>query len=370
MIKRECHHKPATKARLIQFYANYVTQSEFGPEFAAFQKSYVTWIRDKPIVDGVHVTIASGMNGRELGEWMQAVHDRFPRPVFYERDGKNWDATMQRGHIDLILPVYSAIDPRLARFAEMGFKCTAVCRLPDGVLIYRITGTVKSGHNDTSSRNSYINAAISASVFHELGLEVEIIVAGDDLLVAVGSDFDLATVMALEARRGIVPEARKFTSYQHVSFISGCWIMSGPSFLFVPLLGRLLARLWWTVKPPGKKHERDYIHSVCLGLAPLVGELPVYRVLLSSHDRGGKLIEVDKGHKYICPPAPETVDYGIALGSLSARYGVASSELEAFEEELAALAGRKCIFRNAMVDQIESVDLADLATRATYPPWA
>lgn len=362
MIKRECYHKPPSKPRLIQYYTNLATQAEFAPEFAAFQKSYSAWVSGRE-VDGVTVTFASGMNGVQLGEWMTERLARHPRGVFYERDGEHWDATMQSQHLSLVLPIYQAIHPGMARFVAQGFHCTAVCRIRDTALIYRILGTVKSGHNDTTSRNSLVNAAIAASVARSMRMRADILVAGDDLLLISHDDFDADEFARLESRRGIVPSYRKFHHFSHVSFISGAWLHIGQSrHLFVPLLGRLLARLWWTVNAPPPRGIRNYRHSVVAGLSTLVGDIPVYREFLRRHDEGGQIVPVDKGHRFIAPEVRVDVDEDACWESLCLRYRVSRPELE----ELVAIISQSShprLYRDRTVRAIELVDLAKLEER-------
>jgi len=108
MVKREVYHKLPTKARCIQYYQNLATQSQFGPEFYAIQKAYGKVCQRFEVYPGIRVTIATGMNANDLGRWADAVLVDIPCPMFYERDGKNWDASQQREHHENKMWFFSA----------------------------------------------------------------------------------------------------------------------------------------------------------------------------------------------------------------------------------------------------------------------
>lgn len=284
MVKREINHKAPTKARLIQFYRTLRTQAFKGPEFTALQKSLTAAMNATTRIharrDGapdISVTFASGKNARELGDWMSEAHRnaRGRQITYYERDGKNWDATMQEPAQRLRERLYARVDESLARFAE---RCSIVrgCGVFTGIrLRYKLSYTVKSGHNDTTIGNNIVNAGITYSCLESFGVSGAILVAGDDLLVVVYGDFDADKFAELEATYGIVPEYRKFHKVSDVTFISGIWFVTDYGYTFTPKPGRLLARLFWTTNPPPPKQATAYVKGVVLGLWPSVGNMPV-----------------------------------------------------------------------------------------------
>lgn len=289
MIKRESSNKPPSKARLIQFYRTLKTQSFRGPEFTALQKALTESINTTdrlhaPCNDAgdsaapdVSVTFGSGKNAYELGEWMSTAqrNARGRRCTYYERDGKNWDATMQQAAQEMRESLYAEVDDSLAAFAK---QCSKVrgSGIFNGVrLRYKLDYTVKSGHNDTTIGNNIVNAGISFSCMKKLGLSGAILVVGDDLLIVVYGDFDEDAFASLEATYGIVPEYRKFHAVCDVSFISALWFVTSTGYAFTPKPGRLLARLFWTTNPPPPKQATAYIKGVVLGLWPTVSNMPV-----------------------------------------------------------------------------------------------
>jgi hypothetical protein len=359
MVKREVNHKRPTKARLIQFYVNLMTQSAFGPAFYALQKTLCEVLRNAPINDRIDVTFASGMTAQQIGEWMETTRLR-GAVCYYERDGKNWDASMQKPHAEFRAGVYEVFDRDLADFAR---KCNVVKGtgvFPGHLLRYAMKYTVKSGHNDTTLGNSLINAAIAYASLNLLKVEASVIVAGDDLLVACYQQVSCDALKAIEADFGIQPEARVLTDYRQTTFISGMWISDGVKIGFVPIPGRLFARLWWTVKPPGKKSLKKYLRGVARGMQQSCGTIPLVRVLLSAFDSSGDSINSMKGFVY--RNASYCFGDGIWL-SLALRYSLPVVVLREFEEWLKSLPPEPLLLVHPVLARIAEVDLSDISDR-------
>lgn len=373
-IKREGGHARPRKGRLIQGYGTLHAQELCAREFAVYQKGLTAMfgVGGYELRPGVFVTFGSGMSATDICDWARRGIARcVGMPVFYERDGKNWDSTMQRPHHDLKLKFARAVSAQLANFMDRSYKCTGVARFGTGHeavrLVYRLEGTVKSGHNDTSSSNSLINAAISAEVFSRLGLRASVIVAGDDMLAIVDGDFDVKTVVGEEAKFGIVPEAAKFYDINDVTFISACFLAQGEDLVFVPVLGRLLLRLWWTTKPP-KKHVDDYMHGVACGLLPAVGGVALYRDLVSiglkrsvvAHDRMVAFCRERWRHSAF---------YGVAQGgdgfesALAVRYGCSVKDIREFAKFLRGLPAQPSFANHPLADAIISRDVSEVTGR-------
>lgn len=364
MVKREALIKMPTKARGIQYYVNLCTQALFGAEFFSLQKSWTSWFCRRDVGHGVRLTFASGMNATALGEWMREVLASNPNTHFYERDGKNWDSTMQRPHLELRLAAYACAGDDFARFVRAGFDVKG--KVPRSGLAYRLRGTVKSGHNDTTLGNSIVNGGIIVEVMWALGLTGDIIITGDDALVAISGDFDEHCFARHEATFGIVPEYRKFTNPMDVSFISGVWFPSSPShWAFVPKPGRLLARLFWSVRPPSERARQRYLNSIVLGLRPSCQALPVIAAFLDAHfdaaaGTGG--VVVDKrldvwaaGHYQVNPV--------VLRAAFCSRYGLTDFQVADAEGLLSSCHGLIGLVSHDTLDRIMAVDLADVRDR-------
>jgi len=359
MVKREVNHKVPSKARMIQFYWNLVTQALFGPQFYAAQKTLCSVFRSKRMRGNIDVTFASGMKADEIGAWMERVVQE-GAVGFYERDGKNWDSSMQSQHAKFRQDIYRLFDAELGDFASQCDRVSGFAVFPGGTLRYKMKYTVKSGHNDTTLGNSLVNAAIAYAAFKRLGQRASILVAGDDLLVAYYSHVDVEQVIALEKEYGITPEARVFDDYEKVTFISGMFIGDGEQIGFVPLPGRLFARLWWTISPPAARKVDAFRRGVARGLDPVAGSIPVLRTLLQSFDSQGVAIASNKGKQF----------HGSAFRfregiwrAMERRYGLTALELAECESWLEGLPAEPLLLKHPVLDRFMEVDLADIGER-------
>jgi hypothetical protein len=367
MVKRECNHALPSKARGIQMYINLATQARFGPEFYCLQKAVGKVFMRKRLPGGVRVTFASGMNSVTLGEWMSNVLLDYDTPMFYERDGKNWDSTMQMHHHLLKTTLYEVAGTSFVEFVDACFRVRGVgrfggSRFEDNRLEYTLVGTVKSGHNDTTLGNSIVNAGIAYEVMRRMGLRGDIIVAGDDLLCVIDGDFDADEFARLERELGIIPEYRKFSSYQDVSFISGLWVRSAHATLvFVPKPGRLLARLFWTCSPPTPALTPSFIHSVVSGLLPTCSGLPVVGAFLRAHDVEAELMVLGRDFSATNPHIG--YDREVIRDAFVARYGLTYDEIDRLELKYSSRVDGPRLVVDLGLEKIMAVDLAELHDR-------
>lgn len=363
MVKREHQSTKPKKARCIQFYKNLATQAQFGPEFTSLQKAYCKlWHRHEMRSDGIRVTIGSAMNSKTLGDWMTRVLNDYSNPYFYERDGKAWDATMGPSHHALKMRAYAIMPQEFRRFVDQCYKVRGLGVYRDGsILQYEVEGTVKSGHNDTTLGNCIVNAMIAAEACHRLGLKCDIIVVGDDLLIIIEGDFDEHALAEEESALGIVPEYRKFDDVEDVSFISGHWVtLRRGGYIFAPKLGRLLARLHWTVTPPPPKTQDAYLRGVYSGIRATCHSLPVYSFL--APETQGSVKNVDQWYTEMYGTDALAYTRDDVIDWFQRKYHCSLAQIEALETELLDRTPR--IVRSDFVDIIESVDLNDIGDRA------
>jgi len=365
-VKREVNLDPPKRPRLIQGYSNLATQESFGREFTVFQKALADVAHRYEIYPGITITMASGMNGKAIADWMSAsIGACSNRPHFYERDGKNWDATMQRSHHLAKLAYMRRCNPKLADFVESCFKVRGSMAGSSGFFKYKLNGTVKSGYNDTTSGNSLVNMLICAQALRAAGLRGHILVAGDDAIIVIDGDFDCQKLISIEVQFGIVPKARKLFEVSDVSFISGHWIpQPNDRFIFVPFLGRLLCKLWWTVRPPPAKQLAAYRHSIVSGIKSLVGDIPIYKEFLNIHDHvDAKTVYIRKWHYSPFSDLSQVIDLDYTTEQMCLRYGVPRAELIAFADYIGTLSGEPGFVRHPVADRIIAVDTASLEDR-------
>jgi hypothetical protein len=369
--KRECNvnyfdEEPA-KARGIHGYGTLHTQEYRAREFTELQKA--VFGEDVEYGDDVLVTFASGMDADAIAAWAARSDDAVDG-VWYERDGKAWDATMAEFHMRFKTPYYELI-PGLSEFARESFTVTCYGGRA-AKYTYKLCGTTKSGHNDTTLGNSIVNAAIAANACILLGLRARIIVAGDDLLAKVSWTTSDA-LAELEAQHGITPKAACHRNVESASFISGCFMRCGDRLRFGPKPGRLLAKLFWTHKDPGK-HFDKHAFTVAIGMLHIRGWCPLIGLWLRSvRDASGRSVarrttypaRVDPklvAHRFLMRTVQwdadlEDVDES-AYAALCRRYRLTMSELDEVITFLQGCTGPGVV-RSSLIDRILAVDLAD-----------
>lgn len=371
-VKFELYTKIMKKARLIQGYFNTHAQSEIGPECSSLQKAYAKVLYRKQLGNtDIRITFASGFNSEGYGRWLEEVLMDRLNPVYYERDGASWDASMQRAHHEVKMLAYSVATQQFRDVIEQGFKVVGHVDMgrrggESSYMKYELAGTTKSGHNDTTLGNSIVNAAIAFEAMVAQSITGDIIVAGDDLLVVVDGDFDEHALAAYEAGLGIKPEFRKFYDYRHVSFVSGIWVeRTLGKYAFIPKPGRQMQKLFWSVNHPTAKTESDYIHSIVTCLRPVCGQLPVMGAFLDAHERPGRLVNLI-GKFYLFREVSELeFDSQLVLREFCRRYQTDAAEVAEVEVMIRSLTGRRGILKHPLLDRMVFTDTCDLSERPT-----
>jgi hypothetical protein len=346
--------KPPSKARMIQFDSNPATLAAVAPEVTCLQKALFEWAGGFTY-RGINVTFASGLNSGGLADWMDSVLKRYVCPFFYECDGKNWDSCMTELHHSLRMRIYSGFSPRMAAHVDACFKCVGTAMFPDGKFKYMINGACKSGHSDTTLFNSIIRAAIAIEAMCRFGFEGEIIVAGDDLLIASSSD--MSCLSTVERGFGIVPVWRQFRDPVEVSFISGCWLPSASGWMFLPKLGRLFAKLWWTCNPPSPRKMDSYRYSVITGLRAACGSVPLYDEYLRAPKAG--LIALGKDFDLRAASFGGAAADAVTYEALCRKYSFTPSDMTELARFLCFLPSGPSTMKHSLIDQVMSVDLVD-----------
>lgn len=364
--KRECNHAMPSKGRLIQPYYDLDTQARTAPVVCAMQKAFGE-VFGQNHQGQVDITFASGMNAGALGDWMRDTLDCLRDVHFYERDGKNWDANIQRLHWQLKMAVYRMMtgDSDVLKVLEDCFKGHATMHFEDCTIKYTVEGTVKSGHNDTSLGNSIINAAIAYQAAVVLGLRARILVMGDDLLMAVEGDFDAKKLSEEEAKLGIVPVYAKFSDYRDVSFISCYWWPTGNvdhPYATSPKIGRCLARLFWCTKDIPPKLERAWIHTVVCGLKGTCIDLPILGDFLQVCDELADTDKTCETGKYDWEGRDAfkvRYDPDLLLDTFKYRYGSNDAEVAQLEDMILSITSLNTFMKHDLIDRMLAYDCAD-----------
>lgn len=363
MIKSEVYHKVPTKARLIQFYKNYHTQSYFAPLCYSLQKSLTAVFQFHELAPGITATFGSGKNARDLATWMTQCLG-YGASWWLERDGKNWDSTLGPRCTKFRRRFYRRFDRHFAKFIAAMNRSTRNTIVFRGLgrLIYVIRHTMKSGHNDTTLSNSLINIAIALMTMLTLGLRGHIIATGDDLLISgCGRAPTVDEWVRAERVYGILPEANVFFSPFRVSFVSGIFVSDGEVIAFVPILGRQLARLWWTVHDP-QGYSSEYCTGVALGLLPTCRDIPIMRQLLLPYVTASRALKSDKGYMY--RDADQPLGDGI-WDFYASRYDIHVADLRSCDAFMSTLAPAPSYVSHPVLDRICEFDALPIERRPT-----
>lgn len=383
MVKKEVYTQlldgssaPLKKARGIQFTINERTNYEYVEEAHAFSHALTRTTSKEVVMGGTRFLIqyASEMNHAQIGEFAtisEQLRLRFPHSCIDERDGKSWDANVQVAHKHALYGVYEQLDTKFAAYARTGLEVTGTY-LKDNVRIrYTVKGTVKSGHFDTSSGNGFLNREISAQAIAALPLhlrpkQVRGLVFGDDyiawLYFGAPVDHEELEQSLNEAERtlGIDPERGILDNVLHASFISlGFYRTVDNQIVALPKIGRLMCRLFWTVRNLDGRDPKRLASGIAEAFWPLYRTYPPMRQFLKHHmqvaphkDYVGPYYDwVEKGLKELPAPINWEINH-------IDKYGPASIMLDPIEYPTDA-----GLVNHAIVNMMFRVDTSDPCDR-------
>lgn len=358
MVKREvAAHTGSSRPRGIQPMVNLGTQARTGPRSSRFQKSVCELFRGFELAPGIRCTISSGMNSDDISLWANQVILGKTEYWVYERDAKSFDATLGRKHHNLVQFCYRSLDPTLADWMEESYVTKGYVKRTD--VRYTAVGTTRSGFNGTTIGNSIVNLAIIVESMVACGYTGDVIVVGDDCLVVSECPLDAGRLARLERNYGIEPVSRVFRDITDSSYTSALFVPTRNGLRFCPKPGRVMARLWWTVKPPGDKKLEQYRWSVrqCLSL---MHTMPVVRSLLLPL-REPRV--VNTGYMYwVFRGCQEAFD-DVTMDWFCERYATVPSEVREVECLLAKYAEQRVFISHPLIDRMMDLDNADLSDR-------
>lgn len=178
------------------------------------------------------------------------------------------------------------------------------------------------------------------------------------MLAVVHQSFDEKLLAEAQGARGLVVEYRKFDHLMDVSFMSGCFWPSLSGVVFTPKPGRLLARLFWTCKPPSRRNFAAYRDTVVLGLLPACAWMPVVGEFLRAHFSGcGRVVAVDK-YQIVKQKLSAVVSDSVLVSSFFLKYKLSSSRI-------LKSTGHCGVLVDPTTEAVSVVDLAPLLERPT-----
>lgn len=363
------------KARAIQFCTNLRTAYERAVEQTSFCHALAESTASEHEYGGIKccVRYTAEMSPYEIAQFATDCEGRraaYSCTYLDERDGKNWDANVQKGHRHVLADWYGEIDEVLRRQAKAAIKVRGKY-VHGGVRIaYSVDGTVKSGHWDTSSGNGALNLEITMQAAASLPLQlrpVEIrgLIMGDDLLLWLYFNHEVDAIEYTQAinnaekRLGINPVRGLFTDILNVSFCSMGFYWTAAGLACVPKLGRCFAKLFWTVTPLAGRDPLRMASTIAHAFYPLYHEYKPMRDFLKHHMRVPP-IECDLGDAmpYILRDnvVPRWPGIRWAEGNL-VKYGLPADALDDIGDHIRDV--KAAVIDHPIVNMMLEQDLAD-----------
>lgn len=293
-LKREVNPGIPTKARLIQGNENDHTAYYHPDAYKAISNLFTHIVYS---VDGVDFDLhyTSHLNQNQISELFNLEIARPGFRVFDERDGKNWDSTMQEQHMRFEAGIYALFDERISSHHLMrSTRTTGTIRSTQCLVKYITAWKRLSGDWNTSTGNTIISMAITISVILSLPLHLRPrrvfgLFLGDDYLGVYNYSGPTDTVSLNQAlgdgekRFGITPVRAVFTDPLLCEFISlCCWPTYEGTYAFVPKISNMLVKLFYSTKVPSKHSAHD-VHAAIRALRPCFAGLRFMQRFLSLH---------------------------------------------------------------------------------------
>lgn len=213
-----------------------------------------------------------------------------------ERDGKNWDANIQKPHKDLLFEQYSKLNPQLLEHAMHGLDVKGVSNPKDGPkIMYFVMAPVKSGHKDTSSGNAFLNIVLSVDGVLKLPRRLRpkrlrALIIGDDYVAWLYYDREIDwqelydELNKMEATLGIQPVRGLFDDLRRVSFASlAFYLAKDGTYVAKPKIGRMLTGLFWTCTPLAGRCPKGIARGIAHAFYPTYSTYSPMRAFLRHH---------------------------------------------------------------------------------------
>jgi hypothetical protein len=301
-VKAEVGVTIPKKARLIQGNQTEITAYEHPWEYKAMGEALKEPLEFEE--GGIQFCLyyAGGMNHDSLSDtFSDEWHKMGRHSLLDERDGKNWDSTMQVETLTKELELYryiglDASKAYQARSRKTTGKVYAKLFLKFLCVVKYVTIWKRlSGDWNTSIGNTLISMMIAIHSLAHLpdDLKPVRVVAyfmGDDYLGlydfphAVDKKTLAEALTSLESDWGITPERGITNEPLKVSFISlGLWPRRCGGYQFVPHPARQMVKMFAAVKPVPQQLIDDYISGIAMAFWPVYWGWPMMMTFLKRH---------------------------------------------------------------------------------------
>lgn len=300
--KREVNSGEPRKARLIQAQVNEVSAYLWDREYVSVLKAIGDLKNLTFDLDGVECQFvyAGGLNHDDLSDLVSSWLSEPGQFCIDERDGKNWDATMQ----------YETLDAECQLYEALGLECARHVRCRMGKVVGKIIaryGSFRivmkyitmfkrlSGDWNTTSGNTLVSMMVVAHTLKSLPshlrpARVKALFMGDDYWAKYSYQKlpDLRDLhQALDhydAQCGITPERGIFLNPLLTTFISlTLWPRRCGGFQFVPKPAKQLRKLFWSPKLVPLRRRQQIVNGMCICLWPVYEGFEMMQRFLKLH---------------------------------------------------------------------------------------
>jgi len=296
------------KARLIQAFVRLRDNYEFADQYRAFTAALVEWTHIPRVYFGTKVDLRSacGLNHEAIAKQVSAWLEEYPqaaRTIFVD-DLTNMDGSVQNAHLQPHYELYSALDPLLAMHSRASHLFKGTITAQESTVFYKGEATVQSGAQDTSSGqtcrriDTFVRCLYGTGVTHIIGFAF-----GDDLWVIMGGVVPPLEQMAqLQAKCGWKAKGMYVGRPEQSDFL-GCTFVPDEAggYAMLPMIGRLLTKLFWTWRVVPPRRQASYIRQVAEGFYPRFQSLRFMASYLQHH----MAVPEDKPFFWARPPAQD-----------------------------------------------------------------
>jgi hypothetical protein len=247
---------------------------EYADYYRAFTHAFTEWSSISRNYFGTYVDLRSacGLSHAEIGKQVSIWIHNYPGTYFID-DVSNMDGNVQNAHLYPHYALYDNICPQMAKHARAAHRFTGFVKMKTAlqIVVYGCEATVKSGAQDTSSGQT--SRRIDSFVRCLYGLGVTVIVGyafGDDLwIIMLGNLPTLEQLQILQAACGWKTKGVYLFDPTHTDFLCCGFVPDVQNdYAMVPLIGKQLAKLFWTWRRIPNSRRGSYVHQVAESMIP------------------------------------------------------------------------------------------------------
>lgn len=278
-IKTEIVGIRPTKARLIQAFDAYADNYVVADHYRAFTEALLRVTDEQYQFCGmeVHVRSACGLNrvdmALQIASWL-SVHPPGGDTRIFLDDISNMDGSVQLPHLRAQANLYDMLSPAMAQHFRSTFNFRGIVRQhcmnnASGSVRYVGQATVKSGAQDTSSGQTCRRIDGIVRCFASLGAKsICGFVFGDDVWLLVTKCPDLSAISSEQEKYGWKTKGCYVDCVESSDFLSCGFARTKTGVHMFPLIGRTLAKLFWTWRQVPERRRAHYRHQVAEAMMP------------------------------------------------------------------------------------------------------